>query len=980
MNTHQLSILAKDRLMVGKRFLNGFLLLLMSLLLSIAHAKQDSEPVWAETLSKEQRFLVFPHIDAGFRSLKNDDSDRAVREFTRANEIAPNRPILVGYLVQALLTDNQLDQAIAVLDVQLSRTPDNRKLQEVKNSLIERLTLNTIAQAKSLTADPIQLRLYLQRHQPVFYSAFAEREWLDLLAQVSTPAQDLIAAHSIKFAENNSYRLIQMITMLAREDDRHGADNIIKTLPASFLMRFTEVDNLSYQLLSEGFAHEALLLLIEAYPYESYLVSERETALKRMLIAQAMVQNKTIFKKFVKDSAKQIATATQEKEWLMLVSTAFDNELSPLFNYQVQFLDNRARYEQNILDGLEQGAPLPNALDLHNFMARIGDVTPEFTATLSFRLFEAGANAQAWSVLMARYPFSAMTSDQRDVLLERLSLIVDLDPTVVTQHDITRLSQPLNSVRARLIQANLLASVEDCSGVRRVLGDFSAGYGADQWLLLGSCYQKSGLSGLAQAAYQQAVVVAPSALTERAVAYAAFSNEDYGMALKAWRRAFGFAEPRPLDLIAAATTALAAKEPALARGWLDQYHVLMTKPTADYWTLRAQAWANLDLQVATADMKRAIALEPTADRWLQLGRWQLTQGDKTVALASIQQAVYLEPKNGLAQSELGFILYQLGQIKSAREHLSSALISRPGDPQIIKQLAYTDQQLGDNAQSMAYIRLAVDHDLRFLPQEQTPEQVESLFALRRMHEDLDRRWTFSADALTGSAPSLSALSPQPGQDYESYSQIEIDYRLGDPAVNNGKTLSVYSRVFGGGGVDNDPMPIYGPMLGVGLRWKPLPEQVLYLSIEKQIPLDHGTSAPANTMLRASASLFNAGVYSDDWHPTGDGWTSQNLYLDAAYYLSDQAFSLLADYRIGYHHKIKQGQTIEPYARVVVSKVSGIGEADIRAGVGMRWNLWGVESRYSAYAGRGYLGVEIQGVIQAQRSDRVVALISMGVRW
>jgi hypothetical protein len=43
-------------------------------------------------------------------------------------------------------------------------------------------------------------------------------------------------------------------------------------------------------------------------------------------------------------------------------------------------------------------------------------------------------------------------------------------------------------------------------------------------------------------------------------------------------------------------------------------------------------------------------------------------------------------------------------------------------------------------------------------------------------------------------------------------------------------------------------------------------------------------------------------------------------------------------------------------------------------------LWGLESRYSAYASRGYLDVEIQGVIQAQSSDRVVALFSMGVQW
>jgi adsorption protein A len=545
------------------------------------------------------------------------------------------------------------------------------------------------------------------------------------------------------------------------------------------------------------------------------------------------------------------------------MSMAFGDELAPLVNYRLKFVENRAVYEQDILEELKQDAPLPNVRELQDFIARIGVVSPAFTETLSFRLFKKGANAEAWSVLMARYPFATMAPDQRDVLLERLALIADRDPTVVTRHDRGRLSEPLSSLRARSIQAGLLAMVGECSGVRRVLGDFSDGYGVSQWMLLGGCYQKAGLSGLAQMAYQQAAVAAPSALTERAVAFAAFTDQDFQTALKAWRRSFEYAAPSPSDLVAAATTALAAQDSEQARLWLDQYESLNTKSTADYWTLRAQAWASVDLNLALVDMQRAIALDPTAERLLELGRWQLTLGDQTGALASIQKAVKLAPKDGLAQSELGFLFYQLGQLKPAREHLSEAMKSRPGDPQIIQQLAYIDQQLGDNTQSMAFIRLAVDHDLRFLPQEQTPERVESLFALRRMYEDLDRRWTFSVDALSGSAPSLSAGSPQPGLGYRSYSQIEVDYRLGNPAVNNGKTLSVYSRVFGGSGVDNSTVPVYAPMLGVGLRWKPLAEQVLYLSIEKQIPLDHGTSAPSNTMLRASASLFNDGIYSDD---------------------------------------------------------------------------------------------------------------------
>jgi len=865
MNPNQLTSHVRDARAVRKYFFSGLmlLLLLLSLLLLVAHAKQDKEPAWAENLTKEQRFLVFPHIDAGFRSLKSKDFDRAVQEFTRATAIAPHQPVLVGYLAQALLQADQLDQAFTVLDAQLSRTPNNQALRDVKNALTERLTIKTMAQAQSLAADPKQLRRYLQSQKPIIYNAFVEREWLDLLAQASTPDQDFIAAYAVKFSENDAFRLTQIIKMLVREDDQHDADDFIESLPASFLTPFVEVDNLSYQLLATGYAREALLLLIKAYPYESNSPSERTTLLKRMIIAQTAVKDKSILQRFVDDDVKHIATPTQEREWLTLMSMAFGDELAPLVNYRLKFVENRAVYEQDILEELKQDAPLPNVRELQDFIARIGVVSPAFTETLSFRLFKKGANAEAWSVLMARYPFATMAPDQRDVLLERLALIADRDPTVVTRHDRGRLSEPLSSLRARSIQAGLLAMVGECSGVRRVLGDFSDGYGVSQWMLLGGCYQKAGLSGLAQMAYQQAAVAAPSALTERAVAFAAFTDQDFQTALKAWRRSFEYAAPSPSDLVAAATTALAAQDSEQARLWLDQYESLNTKSTADYWTLRAQAWASVDLNLALVDMQRAIALDPTAERLLELGRWQLTLGDQTGALASIQKAVKLAPKDGLAQSELGFLFYQLGQLKPAREHLSEAMKSRPGDPQIIQQLAYIDQQLGDNTQSMAFIRLAVDHDLRFLPQEQTPERVESLFALRRMYEDLDRRWTFSVDALSGSAPSLSAGSPQPGLGYRSYSQIEVDYRLGNPAVNNGKTLSVYSRVFGGSGVDNSPVPVYAPMLGVGLRWKPLAEQVLYLSIEKQIPLDHGTSAPSNTMLRASASLFNDGIYSDD---------------------------------------------------------------------------------------------------------------------
>jgi adsorption protein A len=90
--------------------------------------------------------------------------------------------------------------------------------------------------------------------------------------------------------------------------------------------------------------------------------------------------------------------------------------------------------------------------------------------------------------------------------------------------------------------------------------------------------------------------------------------------------------------------------------------------------------------------------------------------------------------------------------------------------------------------------------------------------------------------------------------------------------------------------------------------------------------------------------------------------------------------LTADYRFGYHHKIQQGQTIEPYTRLVATKISSETSPDVRIGMGVRWNIWTDQSRYSAYANKYYVGLELQGAIKTYQNDRLAALLTMGVRW
>lgn len=179
------------------------------------------------------------------------------------------------------------------------------------------------------------------------------------------------------------------------------------------------------------------------------------------------------------------------------------------------------------------------------------------------------------------------------------------------------------------------------------------------------------------------------------------------------------------------------------------------------------------------------------------------------------------------------------------------------------------------------------------------------------------------------------------------------------------------------------MPVKNPMSGTGLRWKPLRDQIFFLAVEQQLPLN-GQNGASDTMLRASASFFNGGKYSDEWHPNGSGWFAQNLYLDAAQYIRQDIQAWTADYRVSWHQKVANGQTIEPYAHVQDNGYRDKGTQGAQlGGVGVRWNIWTGETHYDAWPHKVSLGVEYQHTFKAinqRNGERNNAFLTIGVHW
>ena len=160
-------------------------------------------------------------------------------------------------------------------------------------------------------------------------------------------------------------------------------------------------------------------------------------------------------------------------------------------------------------------------------------------------------------------------------------------------------------------------------------------------------------------------------------------------------------------------------------------------------------------------------------------------------------------------------------------------------------------------------------------------------------------------------------------------------------------------------------------------------EIFFLAVEQQLPLN-GQNGASDTMLRASASFFNGGKYSDEWHPNGSGWFAQNLYLDAAQYIRQDIQAWTADYRVSWHQKVANGQTIEPYAHVQDNGYRDKGTQGAQlGGVGVRWNIWTGETHYDAWPHKVSLGVEYQHTFKAinqRNGERNNAFLTIGVHW
>ncbi|WP_158543284.1 NfrA family protein [Dyella psychrodurans] len=937
--------------------------------------------------SRYQQFMVYPHRQAGYAAMRAGDERTAMAEFTRARELAPQSVDTALDLAEAYRHFNQAARAQTVLDEQARYTPNDSRLRAAMTP--------PAPPAVDCTRD----------NRPVCRAkrGFGDLQVGDLArAQAELDAPDFAASPE---GRNLRHALVQRAIYLG--DDQRA------------VAQLSELDKQNQLSSDERNQWFTLLLKLDRLDAARELQSRSglDTPTQDLAMAQAIGNSgdRKALASYMAARQPAFANEKDERQWINLLAMAARAQPALLDHYTVRYPANamwQARvalplamlrgdravagsmlsrlpadsfHEERFSLYLQQGQYVQAQQQAEVLIAQ-----PEgyrLLDPLSYRLMDAGATYEAKQLLLDAYPFTGNTHSA--ALLARLAVLAGQQPALFSADDRARLRRPLDSVALRVAQLHILSALRDCEGIRQVMADQSPDYPAELWRQLGDCYSKDH-PGLAEYAYAQAGKHEPSADTTRALAYQAYSAQDYETALLAWR-SVPAAHLQQADLLAAANTALTIHETAVARAWLDDYAARGGRQDGAYWWLRAQADEPSNPALARTDLENAVALQPDPRYYARLAALQAQAGDAQQALASWQHASALAPQDSRIAASLGYAYLQAGEPEKALAQFERAHQADPDNPALTRQLLYVNQQLGDYAQARMYAEQAIDQFGNVGAADpagagsDTQQSQDDLYSLRRLHENLDRRWSFNADTSLGDTVSSAANSVAPGVSYRSYAQFEAQYHL-DPQLTGGdlNTLTAYARLFAGSGVTGTVWPVHEAMLGIGVHWKPLTSQNIVLSVEQQTPADNSRVTHNDTLFRASGSWSFGQKFSDDWHASGRGWFTQNFYVDVAHYLRAEETVVTLDYRFGFHDKIVNGQTIEPYFHLQytgIDRTQGLTYLrDGRAGLGVQWNVWYGETHYDAYPHRLSVAIEGQHAFTTYLRDTNAAFLIVRTQW
>jgi tetratricopeptide (TPR) repeat protein len=243
-------------------------------------------------------------------------------------------------------------------------------------------------------------------------------------------------------------------------------------------------------------------------------------------------------------------------------------------------------------------------------------------------------------------------------------------------------------------------------------------------------------------------------------------------------------------------------------------------------------------------MNRALAVESTPSRHFFLGLAYRRANNPDKALVHLKEAVAREPLNDAYVLALGYALHKAGKLRDSIRTLEPVARRSPDYLNTVRDLGYFYLQDSDNGNAALWFRKAIDNGPLY--SQRTEAEVLSvrrdLYRMRSEIRTINNRYDLAAYLAHRSNADLGTASVLGGGVLPSQGGLEFGYQPAKIGFRAGRVFQLTGRLLwntepGSLRFDTDYF-----QAGLGVRYKPIPRQNLFVSGERIFRIGDATSS------------------------------------------------------------------------------------------------------------------------------------------
>jgi len=310
-------------------------------------------------------------------------------------------------------------------------------------------------------------------------------------------------------------------------------------------------------------------------------------------------------------------------------------------------------------------------------------------------------------------------------------------------------------------------------------------------------------------------------------------------------------------------------------------------------------------------LEKTQKLQPTSSRSYELGMLCQKIGQLHKAIEYFQAAYEKAPQQDDYALSLGYAYAADGRISDAITMLEVVATRTPDSTQILEELGYLNSKIGKNEQAVQWFKMALD-SFPLMPlgtSEETDRREKEAYRIRGEISKLTKNFnaTLYASYRTGKSPSSFQVNGvQTSGGLNGQIGLETSYRPPAIGLRNDRILELFGRVFGNLNPNSLNYNDDSTQAGIGLRYKFLQRENLWISCEKLVKV--GKGALDEWLLRL---LYSRGKGSEP-QPLERNQDYYLLYSELDEYLRSETTAAYAEVRKGRSFSFSSSYLLIPH--------------------------------------------------------------------